>query len=74
MEHNNDKQRKRYENAQINLSHLDRSVSRGRFDKDALKKSIDDLRDILKNNTLQASARDALQRDLEDLQIMRERH
>ncbi len=73
LEHGNDKQRNRYRNAQEHLSNLDRNLSKGRFDKGDWNHSIGDLKDILEHNTLQASSRDALQHDLEDLRIARDR-
>jgi hypothetical protein len=70
LEHGN-KQRDRYHNAQDNLSKLDRKLSKGKFDKGALDHSIDDVKAILDHNTLQASSRDLLRRDLTDLKVAR---
>jgi hypothetical protein len=72
LEHGN-KQRDRYHNAQDNLSKLDRKLSKGKFDKGALDHSIDDVKAILDHNTLQASSRDLLMRDLSDLKVARAR-
>ena len=74
LEHGNDKQRDRYRSAQGHLSTFDRHLTKGHFDKGELDKSIDSIKDILDHNTLQASSRDALLRDLEDLRIARDRH
>ncbi len=73
LEHGN-KQRDRYHNAQDNLSKFDHSLSKGKFDKGALNHSIDSLNDILEHNTLQASSRDLLRRDLADLKYARDEH
>jgi hypothetical protein len=68
------KQRDRYQKAQDHLSKLDRSLSRNKYNKGALNDSIDEVKSILDHNTLQASARDALARDLTELKIARDRH
>jgi hypothetical protein len=68
------KQNDRYHKAQDHLSKLDRSLSRGKYNKGALNDSIDEIKSILDHNTLQASARDALRRDLTDLKIARDQH
>jgi len=73
LEHG-DKQRDRYHNAQDNLSKFDRNLAKGKFDKGALGHSIDSLNDILEHNTLQASSRDLLRRDLADLKYARDEH
>ena len=73
LEHGN-KQAERYKNAQDHLSDFDRSLAKGHFNKDRLDSAINDLQHLLDHNTLQASTRDALHRDLEDLRIARERH
>jgi hypothetical protein len=68
------KQNDRYHKAQDHLSKLDRSLSHGKYNKGALNDSIDGVKSILDHNTLQASARDSLMRDLTDLKIARDRH
>jgi len=68
------KQADRYRNAQDHLSDFDRSLSKGHFDKDRLDKAIGDLQHLLDHNTLQASTREALRRDLEDLRVARDHH
>ena len=66
-------QRKRYNDAQGHLSTFDRKLTKGKFDKGELNKSIDKIKQILDKNVLQASTRDALMRDLIDLRIARDR-
>jgi hypothetical protein len=73
LEHGGDKQRDRYRSAQEHLSTFDRHLTKGHFDKDELDRSIDAIKDILDHNTLQASSRDALMRDIEDLRVARDR-
>ncbi len=73
LQHGN-KQSDRYHKAQDHLSKLDRSLSHGKYNKGALNDSIDGVKSILDHNTLQASARDALIRDLTELKIARDRH
>jgi hypothetical protein len=73
LEQGNEKQRHRYHNAQEHLSNLDRNLTKGRFDKGDWNHAIGDIKDILEHNTLQASSRDALRHDLEDLRIARDR-
>ena len=72
LEHNSGDQRDRYRNAQKHLSNFDRHLSKGHFDKDTLDKAIENIQAILDKNTLQASARDALYRDVQDLRAARE--
>ena len=74
LEHGNDKQRDRYHNAQGHLSTFDRHLVKGHFDKGELNHAIDGIKDILDHNVLQASSRDALMRDVEDLRVARDRH
>jgi hypothetical protein len=72
-EHNKPDQRERYEHAQGHLSTFDRKLTHGKFDRGELDKSIDSLKSILDHNVLQASARDALIRDMQDLKVARDR-
>lgn len=69
--HNDD--HNRYKNAQGHLSTLDRKLVKGKFDKGELEKTVDCLKDILDHNTLQASIRDNLMRDMTDLKVARDR-
>jgi hypothetical protein len=73
VEHAKEDQRKRYSDAQGHLSTFDRKLTKGKFDKGELNKSIDKIKEILDKNVLQASTRDALMRDLQDLRIARDR-
>lgn len=74
MEHNKGGQWERYNHAQGHLSSFDRKLTHGHFDRGELNKSIDSLKDILDHNVLQASSRDALMHDMEDLKVARDRH
>ena len=71
MDPRNSKERDRYKNAQKNLSDLDRHFTKGKYDKGELDRSIGDVQAILDHNTLQASSRDALLRDVQDLRVAR---
>ncbi len=73
LQHSKKGQNKRYHDAQGHLSTFDRKLTRGKFDKGELKKSINKIKEILDKNVLQASTRDALMRDLSDLQVARNR-
>jgi hypothetical protein len=68
------KDHERYRKAQKDLSDFDRKLSREHFDEGKLKDCIGALNDILDHNTLQASTRDALRADGEDLKMIRDRH
>ncbi|HEY7211661.1 MAG TPA: hypothetical protein VH477_15410 [Bryobacteraceae bacterium] len=72
LQHNDGDQRDRYRDAQKHLSTFDRHLTKGNFDKDSLDKAIENIQAILDKNTLQASARDALYRDTQDLRAARE--
>ncbi len=69
---NNEKERERYHNVQNHLSEFDRELRRGHFDKDKLDSAIDDLKNVVKNNTLESHDRDELARDLSDLRTLRD--
>ncbi len=73
LEHG-DKQRARVQHAEDDLSKLDRKLVKGKFDHGAYKDSLGALKSILDHNTLPGSGRDALMRDLADLQAAFERH
>ena len=73
LEHRGGDQHKRYNDAQGHLSSFDRHLVKGHFDKGELGKAIDSIKAILDKNVLQASSRDALMRDLEELRSVRER-
>jgi len=69
---NNEKERVRYENVQHHLSEFDRDLRRDHFDKGKLDTAIDDLKNVVKNNTLEGHDRDALAADLSDLRTLRD--
>ena len=69
---NNEKERARYEDVQHHLSEFDRELRRDHFDKGKLDSSIDDLKDVVKKNTLESHDRDALATDLSDLRTLRD--
>ncbi len=73
LEHAKEDQRKRYSDAQGHLSTFDRKLTKGKFDKGELNKSIDKIKQILDRNVLQARTRDALIRDITDLRMARDR-
>ena len=61
----------RYSEAQGHLSTFDRKLTQGRFDQSELKKSIDKIHAILNKNVLQSNSRDALLRDMDQLERAR---
>lgn len=65
------KEKERYFNAQHHLSQFDRELARGRFDKDKLDEAIDDVKNVVENNTLSPRDRDVLSGDLRDLRELR---
>ena len=69
---NNEKERDRYHNVQHHLSEFDRELRRGKFDKERLDVAIDDLKNVVKKNTLESRDRDALAVDLSDLRTLRD--
>jgi len=69
---NNEKERERYQNVQHHLSEFDRELRRDHFDKDKLDTAIDDLKNVVKNNTLESRDRDRLAADLADLRTLRD--
>ncbi len=74
VEHNAKKDTTRYDNALRHLSDFDRKLSKNKFDKDKLDQVIDDIKNVVNNNTLSPDARDALTADLQDLRALRSRH
>ena len=66
-----DKEKERYHNAQHHLSEFDRKLSQGQFDKDKLDEAIDDVKNVVENNTLSPEDRDKLTRDLGELRELR---
>lgn len=69
---NNEKERDRYQDVQHRLSEFDRDLRRDHFDKGKLDDSIDKLKDVVRNNTLESHDRDALASDLSDLRTLRD--
>ena len=69
---NKEKERKRYQNAQHHLSEFDRDLRKGHWDQGKLDDAIDDLKNVVKNNTLESRDRDALAADLSDLRTLRD--
>jgi hypothetical protein len=67
------KQHERYRDAQKALSEFDKHLAKGHFDRGKLNESIDRVKSILDHNTLQATSRDSLMHDQEDLRIARDR-
>lgn len=65
------KERERYYNAQHHLSQFDRALARDKFDKDKLDEAIDDVKNVVENNTLSPQDRDLLAADLRDLRELR---
>ena len=68
----NEKERVRYENVQHHLSEFDRDLRKDHFDKGKLDDAIGNLKDVVKNNTLESHDRDALAADLSDLRTLRD--
>ena len=50
---------------------FDRELARGNFDKDKLDQAIDDVKNVVENNTLSPRDRDVLAEDLRDLRELR---
>ena len=67
------KEKDRIQNALRHLSDFDRRMSRGRFDKGILDTAIEDVNNVVGNNTLSPGDRDALTGDLQALRDMRAR-
>jgi hypothetical protein len=68
----NEKERERYHNVQHHLSEFDGDLRAGKFDKGKLDTAIDDLKNVVKNNTLESHDRDTLAQDLSDLRTLRD--
>ena len=68
----NGKERERVDNARKHLSDFDRNLSRNKFDKGRLDSAIDDVKNVLEHDTLEARDRDALTADINDLRRIRE--
>ncbi len=48
------------------------NLSKGKYDRDRLDEAIDDVKNVVENNTLESRDRDALTADLRDLRLLRE--
>jgi hypothetical protein len=57
---------------QHHLSEFDRDLRQDHFDKGKLDTAIDDLKNVVKNNTLESHDRDSLASDLSDLRTLRD--
>ncbi len=68
------KEHERYSNAQHHLSDFDRNLVKDKFDRDKLNQAIDDVKNVVENNTLTPEDRDALTTDLQELRVMRSWH
>lgn len=66
------KERDRYRDVQRKLSEFDRDLSHGHFDKGKLDGAIDELRDVMRSNTLESHDRDTLAADLSDLRTLKD--
>ena len=67
----NAKEQERIDNARKHLSDFDRNLSNNKFDKDRLDSAIDDVNNVVANNTLAGNDRDALKADLSELRRIR---
>jgi hypothetical protein len=67
-----EKERDRYQNVQHKLSEFDKDLRSGHFDKGKLDDAIDDLKNVVKNNTLESHDRDVLAADLSELRTLRD--
>lgn len=67
-----EKERDRYRDVQRKLSEFDGELSKGHFDKGKLDDAIGELKEVVKNNTLESHDRDALASDLADLRTLRD--
>ena len=67
----NKKEKERVDNAMKHLSDFDRNLTRGDFNQGRLDSAIDDIKNVVKNNTLQPRDRDALTADMQDLREFR---
>lgn len=71
---NSKKDRERYHDVQRKLSDFDRDLHAGHFDKGKLDGTIDELKEVVKNNTLESRDRDALATDLAELRTLRDEY
>ena len=67
-----EKERNRYQSVQRRLSEFDRELKKGTFDKGKLDGTIDELKEVVKENTLESHDRDSLSADLTALRVLRD--
>jgi hypothetical protein len=67
----NKKEKERVDNAMKHLSDFDRNLTKERFNQGRLDSAIDDIKNVVKNNTLEPRDRDALTADMNDLRQYR---
>jgi len=67
-----EKERERLDKALKRLSDFDRDLNKNKFDKGRLDSAIDEIKDVVENNTLDSRDRDALNADLSDLRRLRD--
>ena len=67
-----EKERSRYQSVQRKLSEFDRELKRGKFEKGKLDEAVEELKEVVKNNTLESHDRDSLSADLTALRILRD--
>jgi hypothetical protein len=71
MGNRNAKERERVDNALKHLSDFDRNWTRHNFNQGRLDSAIDDIKNVVKNNTLEPRDRDILTADMRDLREFR---
>jgi hypothetical protein len=71
MGNRNNKEKERINNALKHLSDFDRNWTRHNFNQGRLDSSIDDIKNVVKNNTLEPRDRDTLTADMRDLREFR---
>jgi hypothetical protein len=67
----NHKEKERVDNALKHLSDFDRNWTRHNFNQGRLDSAIDDIKNVVKNNTLEPRDRDMLTADMRDLREFR---
>src|SRR5229473_5643955 len=71
MGNRNGKEKERVDNALKHLSDFDRNWTRHNFNQGRLDSAIDDIKNVVKNNTLEPRDRDILTADMRDLREFR---
>jgi hypothetical protein len=71
MGNRNSKEKERVDNALKHLSDFDRNWTRHNFNQGRLDSAIDDIKNVVKNNTLEPRDRDILTADMRDLREFR---